>query len=190
MHCPRGFFIPIILDLRTYPDTMVSNMNDQLATLGWREWVSMPELGLPAIKAKIDTGARTSALHAFHVERYRQHGQDWVCFHIHPIQKDLETVVVGNALLKDERLVKDSGGHTEMRYVIETPLKVGEIALPIELTLTNRDNMRFRMLIGRQAMNNNFVVNPARSYLQGKKPSKHVYHNQQKPMSVSQEENL
>lgn len=147
----------------------------QLTTVGWREWVSLPELGLPAIKAKIDTGARTSALHAFSLERYRHDGRDMVRFHMHPIQLRTKTVVVCEALLKDERKVTDSGGHTERRYVIETPLHIGEASWPIELTLTNRDNMRFRMLIGRQAMNNNLLVDPASSYLQGKKQVKNYY---------------
>lgn len=166
----------------------MTNTSDQLATLGWREWASLPELGLPAIKAKIDTGARTSALHTFFVERYRHQGQDRVCFHIHPIQQDLDTVVVSHALLKDERLVKDSGGHTEMRYVIETTLQIGDASWPIELTLTNRDNMRFRMLVGRQAINSTFLVNPARSYVQGKRKAISHYYRNQSP-TVTKEEN-
>ncbi len=164
---------------------------DPPATLGWREWVSLPELGLPVIKAKIDTGARTSALHAFGVERYRQSGRDRVRFQIHPIQRDFETVVVGSALLKDERLVKDSGGHIEMRYVIETTLQIGQASWPIELTLTNRDSMRFRMLVGRQAIKNTFLVNPARSYLQGKRKGKSItryYYD--KTLPVTKEANL
>nr|CAA6828782.1 MAG: hypothetical protein sometimes fused to ribosomal protein S6 glutaminyl transferase [uncultured Thiotrichaceae bacterium] len=147
----------------------MTNNSKQLATVGWREWVSLPELGLPAIKAKVDTGARTSALHAFELERYRHEGQDKVRFSMHPIQRQTETVVICEAVIKDQREVTDSGGHTELRYVIETLLQVGEASWPIELTLTNRDNMRFRMLIGRQAMNNNLLVNPASSYVQGKK---------------------
>ena len=139
-------------------------MTDQLKTLGWREWVSLPELGLSAIKAKIDTGARTSALHAFQLERYRHDGAARVRFHMHPLQYDTETVIVCDALLKDERPVTDSGGHTELRYVIETTVNIGSFSGPIEFTLTNRDSMRFRMLIGRQAMKNVFLVNPARSY--------------------------
>lgn len=149
----------------------------QLTTVGWREWVALPELGLPAIKAKIDTGARTSALHAFALERYRDGGRDKIRFHMHPIQRQTKTVVVCEALLKDEREVTDSGGHTELRYVIETPLHIADAVWPIELTLTNRDNMRFRMLIGRQAMNNVLLVDPARSYLQGKKQIKQYYNN-------------
>ncbi len=153
----------------------MTSTTNELITVGWREWVSLPALGLPAIKAKIDTGARTSALHAFSLERYRHEGRDMIRFHMHPIQLQTKTVVVCEALLKDEREVTDSGGHTELRYVIETPLHLADTSWPIELTLTNRDNMRFRMLIGRQAMNNRLLVNPARAYLQGKKAIKSHY---------------
>lgn len=153
---------------------MTSN-NAQLPIVGWREWVSLPELGLPVIKAKIDTGARTSALHAFSVERYKQQGRDRVRFHIHPIQRQTETVIVCDTLLKDEREVTDSGGHTELRYVIESSLHIGAVSWPIEITLTNRDNMRFRMLVGREALKNHLLVDSARSYLQGEKPEHPSY---------------
>jgi len=155
---------------------MTTNIN-QLATVGWREWVSLPELGLPAIKAKIDTGARTSALHAFLVERYKQKSQDWLRFHMHPVQRQTDTVVVCDAPLKDEREVTDSGGHTELRYVIETNLHIGEAHWPIEVTLTNRDNMRFRMLIGREALKNRLLVDSGHSYLQGEKQAHEFYPN-------------
>jgi len=141
--------------------------NAQMAIVGWREWVGLPELGLPTIKAKIDTGARTSALHAFLVERYKLQGQDRLRFHMHPVQGQTETIVVCDAMLKDEREVTDSGGHTELRYVIETELHIGGEHWPIELTLTNRDNMRFRMLVGREALKNRLLVDSAGSYLQG-----------------------
>lgn len=153
----------------------MTNTTNELITVGWREWVSLPALGLPAIKAKVDTGARTSALHAFSLERYRHEGRDMIRFQMHPVQRQTKTVVVCEALLKDEREVTDSGGHTELRYVIETPLHLADTAWPIELTLTNRDNMRFRMLIGRQAMNDRLLVNPAGAYLQGKKNIKSHY---------------
>jgi hypothetical protein len=143
----------------------MKNNKSHLATVGWREWVSLPELGLPAIKAKIDTGARTSALHAFSVERYKQEGEDRLRFHMHPVQRDTDTVIVCDALLKDEREVTDSGGHTELRYVIETELHIGGAQWPIEMTLTNRDNMRFRMLIGREALKNKLLVDSSSSYL-------------------------
>ena len=153
----------------------MTNNTEQLAIVGWREWVSLPELGLPAIKAKIDTGARTSALHAFLIEPYKQQGEDWLRFHMHPVQRETDIVVVCDARLKDQREVTDSGGHTELRYVIETNLHIGGVHWPIEVTLTNRDNMRFRMLIGREALKNRLLVNSGNSYLQGKKQARKLY---------------
>ncbi|MBT8103388.1 MAG: ATP-dependent zinc protease [Gammaproteobacteria bacterium] len=141
-------------------------------TFGWREWVSLPELGIPRIKAKIDTGARTSALHAFKVRPYSEGGRDRVEFCIHPLQKDNDTVITCNADILDKRNVTDSGGHKEERFVIRTQLKIGEHDWPIEATLTSRDDMLFRMLIGRTALKGRAVVNPARSYVVGKKKAK------------------
>ena len=137
----------------------------QLVTLGWREWVALPELGLNRIKAKVDTGARTSALHAFELQAYDEDGRSWVRFRIHPLQyrDDVEATCV--APIVDRRVVTDSGGHREERYVIETPLRLADRQWPIEITLTARDNMRFRMLLGRTAMRGRVLVNPTRSYL-------------------------
>ena len=107
-------------------------------TIGWREWLALPDIGLPAIKAKIDTGAKTSALHAFYVERIQKNGDHWVKFGVHPIQNQTEKVIHCEALLIDQRKVTDSGGHQEMRYVIETRMILGEQEWPVEFTLTNR----------------------------------------------------
>ena len=142
----------------------------QLMTLGWREWVTLPDLGLPHIKAKVDTGARTSAIHAFALKTYEKDGAERVEFRMHPNQKDVETVVVCDAAVIDKRVVTDSGGHKEERLVIETTLRIGEHEWPIEATLTARDDMLFRMLIGRTAMKGRVVVNPGRSYVVGKPP--------------------
>ncbi|MEX2647745.1 MAG: RimK/LysX family protein [Alphaproteobacteria bacterium] len=139
--------------------------------VGWREWVALEALGLPAIKAKIDTGARTSALHAFYVEPITIDGRTRVRFGIHPLQErtDIEVNCVADAV--DHRRVSDSGGHRELRWVIRAPLRIGGESWPIEITLTNRDDMMFRMLIGRTAMPRRLVVDPARSYVLGKPPA-------------------
>lgn len=142
----------------------MKNNTDKL-TVGWREWVSLPELGLKKIKAKVDTGARTSAIHAFEIRRFDEGGRARVEFKIHPNQRDSETQVTCVADIIDERDVRDSGGHRELRPVIETPIKLGTQTWLVEITLTSRDDMLFRMLIGRTALNGIAVVDPARSYL-------------------------
>ncbi|MDP2903062.1 MAG: ATP-dependent zinc protease [Methylovulum sp.] len=136
--------------------------------LGWREWAALPELNIDEIKAKIDTGARSSALHAFAIDPYRKGGQRWVMFAIHPIQKQCDMAIECHAPIKDRRVVSDSGGHKQRRYVIETQLVLGHCAIRAEMTLTNRDSMLFRLLIGRTAMNTRFIIDPNASYLQGK----------------------
>jgi hypothetical protein len=137
--------------------------------LGWREWVSIPGLGIDRIKAKIDTGARTSALHAFDVRLVEDNGKKLVKFCIHPEQKNLDKVIECEATLLDEREVKDSGGHSESRYVIETDILIGSQLHTAEVTLTNRDSMGFRMLIGRTTMKGHYLVDPGKSYVTGKR---------------------
>ncbi|MDF9397865.1 ATP-dependent zinc protease [Vibrio sp. 1180_3] len=133
--------------------------------VGWRETLCLPALGIEKIKAKIDTGARTSCLHAFKVESFTKKEAPWVRFWIHPLQRNDEKVVVCEAKVVDERTVRDSGGHEETRYVIESEVSLGGQIWPIEITLTNRENMAFRMLLGRTAMHNKIVVDPTQSFL-------------------------
>jgi len=137
-------------------------------TLGWREWVSLPELGIEAVKAKVDTGARTSALHAFELESFSEDGIAKVRFSIHPYQHDLTVVKECTATLLDERHVTDSGGHRELRPVISTTVQLGGITKEIEMTLTSRESMKFRMLLGRTAMYGSFTVDPEKSFLLGR----------------------
>ncbi|MEJ2360736.1 MAG: ATP-dependent zinc protease [Gammaproteobacteria bacterium] len=134
--------------------------------LGWREWVAMPELGIELIKAKVDTGARTSSLHAFSVEEFSRQDQRYVRFGIHPFQKRIDVEIYCEAIVRDQRQVTDSGGHSELRYVIESTVRLGEMSWPIEITLTNRDSMGFRMLLGRTAIRGLYLVDPGASYLQ------------------------
>lgn len=142
--------------------------------IGWREWVAFPQLGIPAIKAKVDTGARTSALHAFELETFQEDGIARVRFGIHPLQRRDDIVLHCVADIIDQRMVSDSGGHREERYVIRTPIRVGQAQWDIELTLTNRDTMLFRMLLGRTTMHNRLVVDPSLSYVTGRK-LRHAY---------------
>lgn len=147
---------------------MSANAGEPL-TLGWREWVSLPELGIDRIKAKVDTGARTSALHSFAVEPFFEKGRRKVRFSMHPLQKKDDPVVECVANVIDQRVVSDSGGHREKRWVISTPIHIGDKVWPAEFTLTTRDNMMFRMLLGRTAIAGRGIVDPALSFVQGKR---------------------
>jgi hypothetical protein len=137
--------------------------------IGWREWCALPGLGVPLVKAKVDTGARSSALHAFDVERFERAGLPFVRFTVHPLQGDLLTTIRAEAQLLGQRVVKSSAGQKETRPVIATDVELGGRRFEIELTLTNRDAMGFRMLLGRQAVRGRFVVDPERSFAQGRR---------------------
>jgi hypothetical protein len=146
-----------------------------LPLIGWREWVSLPELGIPHIKAKVDTGARSSALHAFGIERFQKNGKSMLRFQVHPLQKDEVTTLTAEAELLEERQVRDSGGHTERRPVIQTAIALYNYHWPIELTLTNRNTMGFRMLLGRQAVRQRFVIDAGHSYIQSSAPTSSLF---------------
>lgn len=133
--------------------------------LGWREWVGLPDLGINRIKAKVDTGARTSALHAFAVKRFTQDGVEFVRFRVHPIQRNTVHTATAEAPLVDERWVRSSTGQRQLRPVVHTLLSIGETTFPIELTLTSRDLMSFRLLLGRESIRHRFVVDPGHSHL-------------------------
>ncbi|NNT71490.1 30S ribosomal protein S6--L-glutamate ligase [Flavobacterium sp. IMCC34852] len=135
--------------------------------LGSEEWCSFPELGIPAIKARVDSGAKTSALHAINIAPFLKDTENWVKFDINPIQNNLKTVIHCEAKLVDKRIVKSSSGFREQRYVIKTNLCIGTDTWEIEMTLTNRDSMGFRMLLGREAMSGRILVDPEQKYLLG-----------------------
>lgn len=147
-------------------------MTSQLQVIGWREWLALPELGIPQIKAKIDTGARSSALHAFDLEPFTAGDRQKIRFNVHPQQRQTESILVAEAEICDRREVKNSGGRAELRYVVRTAVQLAGQRWEIDLTLTNRDEMGFRMLLGREAVRDRFLVNPGRSYLQGGEPDR------------------
>ena len=141
-------------------------MSKSLSIIGWRERVALPDLGISQIKAKIDTGARSSALHAFDVETFSRDGKTMVRFKVHPYQRDTHRTVSAEAELIDQRQVRNSGGHAQLRPVIQTMVELNGERWLIELTLTNRDVMGFRMLLGRQAVRKRFLVDAGQSFVQ------------------------
>ncbi|MEA5470663.1 ATP-dependent zinc protease [Spirulina sp. 06S082] len=138
----------------------------ELSPIGWREYIALPELNIPEIKAKIDTGARSSALHAFAIAEFERDGQTMVRFSVHPYQRDSDRVIVAEAILLDRRSVRSSSGASQLRPVIQTVVELGGQRWAIELTLTNRDEMGFRMLLGREAIRQRFLVDAGNSYIQ------------------------
>lgn len=143
---------------------MTEDQQKNPTIIGFREWISLPNLRLVALKAKIDTGAKTSSLHAFEIKLVKRGAKTYVKFKVHPIQKNLDLVVVCASPLIDRRVVTDSGGHKELRYVINTTIQIGGVKKVIELTLTNRGTMKYRMLLGREALKQ-FYIDPSQSYL-------------------------
>lgn len=137
--------------------------------VGWREWVSLPRLGVDRIKAKVDTGARTSSLHAVHISTRQVGGIAVVCFDVHPMQRSAQLLVKCQLPLVDERYVRSSDGTRELRPVVETDVQLDGLTWPIELTLTNRALMGFRLLLGRRALRRKFVVDPGRSWIRSER---------------------
>lgn len=140
----------------------------ELVVIGWREWIRLPDLGGVQIKAKVDTGARTSALHAWNIKKNERGGKHYVEFDLHPLQRDNKHIVRCSAPLVDRREIRSSSGEAQERYVIQTIAEMGVYRWPIELSLTRRDEMGFRMLLGRTAMKGRFLINPQKSFLMGK----------------------
>ena len=138
-------------------------------SIGWREWVALPDLGVNKIKVKVDTGARTSALHAHKIEPEQRVDGLWVKFFVHPTQRTKANGILCEARVLERRTIRDSGGHEEERYLVESTVRLGTKTWPIEITLTSRDAMGFRMLLGRTAIRRRFLVDSGRSYLHGTK---------------------
>lgn len=152
---------------------MLKNDSDKFI-VGSEEWCAFPALGIPAIKARVDSGAKTSSIHAFNIHPFSRNGTPWVSFEIHPIQQDRRTVVRCEAQIIDRRLVKSSSGISEKRYVVRTPLSFAGETWDIELTLANRDSMGYRMLLGREAMSGRMLVDPAESHRSGTQTNEEV----------------
>lgn len=139
----------------------------QKLIVGSEEWCTFPSLNVPAIKARVDSGAKTSSIHAFNIQTFRRNSEAWVSFEVHPIQSDRKTTIRCESPVVDRRYVKSSSGTREKRYVITAPVQIGGDIWEIELTLTNRDSMGYRMLLGREAMSGRMLVDPAASFCLG-----------------------
>lgn len=145
---------------------MIKKINKQI--IGWRECFILADLGLPMIKAKIDTGAKTSSLHAFNIKPFTENNQEFVTFDIHPLQKNRKLKINCIGKVVDKRFVSDSGGNREKRYVIETEIESDNKKYKIEITLANRDSMEYRMLLGREAIKKmKFIVDVNKSFILG-----------------------
>lgn len=148
----------------------MSGQSQSYIIAGWREWVGLPDLGVSWIKAKLDTGARSSSIHAFDIEEFTRDGAAWVRFAIHPWQRSSADTVTAELPIRDRREVRSSSGHSDLRYVVGVAIELVGTRVDAELTLTRRDQMGFRMLIGREALRPAIVVDPGRSYLGGRPP--------------------
>lgn len=145
-----------------------------LPVIGWREWVGLPDLGIKTIKAKVDTGARSSSLHASKLQEFERDGVKWVRFHVHPEQRNSDETVEVEAMVLDFRSVRSSSGKAEIRPVIVTSIELFDIIWPVELTLASRDQMGFRMLLGREAFRGRFLVDAGKSFYGGRPKRKNT----------------
>ncbi len=139
-----------------------------LPVIGWREWVGLPDLGIKSIKVKVDTGARSSSLHVFDLQPFEREGVTWVRFQVHPVQRSSDEVVDVEARVLEFRSVRSSSGKAARRPVIVTRVALLGLTWPVELTLASRDKMGFRMLLGREAFRQRFLVDAGKSYYGGK----------------------
>jgi len=170
----RFFFLLVLISCAHHPTLNSSNKTyvgieklrkkKELKIIGWREWVALPNLKIPKIKVKVDTGARTSALHAFDIEKYRRDGKDFVKFKVHPEQDRPKKTIECRSRVLEYRKIKSSNGQTELRPVILTTVELLGEAWEVEITLTNRDQMGFRMLLGRASIKNKFLVHSGKSF--------------------------
>ncbi|MFT5698526.1 MAG: hypothetical protein ACI8ZB_001381 [Desulforhopalus sp.] len=141
---------------------------DTLPVVGWREWVALPDLGIKTIKVKVDSGARSSSLHAFDLETFQRDGVQWVRFTVQPVQRSHDKTVVVEAIVLEFRSVRSSSGVAKKRPVIMTNIELLGEKWPVELTLASRDEMGFRMLLGREAFRGRFLVDGGKSYYGGR----------------------
>ena len=150
----------------------MSEASPKRVIIGWREWVSLPGLCDDPIKVKVDTGAATSALHAFDLSVVQRDGEHYAEFEIHPAQRSRKNAIRVSVPIVGFRRIRSSSGHSERRPVISAPIRIGARDFATELTLTTRDEMGFRMLLGRAALRRRYVVDASRSYVQGPYPDK------------------
>jgi hypothetical protein len=147
---------------------MVKREKPRLPIIGWREWVGLPDFGIESIKVKVDTGARSSSLHAFNLQKFERDGAKWVRFKVHPVQRKKTKTIEIEAEVLEYRSIRSSNGKATRRPVILTHVELLGIVWPVELTLASRDNMGFRMLLGREAFRRRFLVDAGNSYYGGK----------------------
>ena len=165
---------------------MVKHNKSSLPVIGWREWIGLPDLGIKMIKVKVDTGARSSSLHAFNQRVFEQDGVQWVRFQVHPVQRKSDKTVDVLAKIVEFRSVRSSSGKNSLRPVIITNVTLLGFTWPVELTLARRDEMGFRMLLGREAFRGRFLVNAGKSFYNGR-PSRKRTISKKKSMANKRE---